>query len=88
MEFKETGVFITFGYNFTIRGSYTLLATNRVRVENKEISGTFKGKQVTNAIALPKQFTTRFYKYDAARQELIEEDPMISAFRFTRTPPK
>jgi hypothetical protein len=87
MEFKRLGRFETFGYNFTIRGSYTLMASNRVRLENKEISGTFKGKHVSEKVGLPAAFTTRFYQYDKARQELIEEDPMISPFRFTRTPP-
>jgi hypothetical protein len=88
IDFKEAGRFITFGYNFTLRGSYSLVATNRVRLESKEISGTFKGKQVTNSISLPKEFTTRFYKYDEARQVLVEEGAMITPFRFTRTAPK
>jgi hypothetical protein len=88
IEFKEAGQFVTFGYNFTIRGLYSPIDSNRVRLENKELSETFKGKQVTEKIDLPAEFLTKFYKYDTARQELIEEKAMITPFRFTRTPPR
>jgi hypothetical protein len=88
VEFQTGGRFVTFGYNFTIHGAYTLETTNRVRLESKEISGTSRGKQVTENVGLPVEFRTRIYRYDELGQELVEEDAMISAFRFRRTPPK
>ena len=86
MEFKRGGRFVTFGLSFTLSGSYSLIGSNRVRLEKKEVSGTVEGKHVTEKVKLPGGLGTKIYRYNDSASELIEETPWITPYRFTRAP--